>query len=242
MDIHKPKPWHSVREFLKEYVIIVVGVLTALGAEQLAEEIHWTHRVHGAEEAIRAELRQDERDGYFILAVLPCEAAKLDEIEHDLTASREQHALMPVVTPYRVPLRPWSSDAWESARALQIVSHIPNERLQLYSFAYVFPRALHQGMDKELAAKNALNTIAINNGRLQPAERDRLFQALVLTRDAQHGMQNAAMYLLSASKPLGLQLSPDERAAELRDARAQWGACAAAPALVDVAADRRPIK
>ena len=27
MDIHKPKPWHGVREFLKEYVIIVVGVL-----------------------------------------------------------------------------------------------------------------------------------------------------------------------------------------------------------------------
>ena len=29
MDIHKPKPWHGMREFLKEYVIIVVGVLTA---------------------------------------------------------------------------------------------------------------------------------------------------------------------------------------------------------------------
>ena len=34
MDIHKPKAWHGVREFLKEYMIIVVGVLTALGAEQ----------------------------------------------------------------------------------------------------------------------------------------------------------------------------------------------------------------
>lgn len=34
MDIHKPKPWHGPREFLKEYLIIVVGVLTALAAEQ----------------------------------------------------------------------------------------------------------------------------------------------------------------------------------------------------------------
>ncbi|MDB5442210.1 MAG: hypothetical protein JWP73_586, partial [Phenylobacterium sp.] len=33
MDIHKPKPWHGLREFLKEYAIIVVGVLTALAAE-----------------------------------------------------------------------------------------------------------------------------------------------------------------------------------------------------------------
>jgi hypothetical protein len=26
MDIHKPKPWPGVREFLKEYAIIVIGV------------------------------------------------------------------------------------------------------------------------------------------------------------------------------------------------------------------------
>jgi hypothetical protein len=34
MDLHKPKPWHSFREFLKEYLIIVVRVLTALAGEQ----------------------------------------------------------------------------------------------------------------------------------------------------------------------------------------------------------------
>ena len=46
MDIHKPKPWRGVREFLKEYVIIVIGVLTALGGEQAVE---WgrTHREVG---------------------------------------------------------------------------------------------------------------------------------------------------------------------------------------------------
>jgi hypothetical protein len=33
MDIHKPKPWHGLREFLKEYLIIVVGVMTALAGE-----------------------------------------------------------------------------------------------------------------------------------------------------------------------------------------------------------------
>ena len=27
MDIHKPKPWHGVGEFLKEYLVIVIGVL-----------------------------------------------------------------------------------------------------------------------------------------------------------------------------------------------------------------------
>jgi hypothetical protein len=38
MDIHKPKPWHGLREFLKEYAIIVVGVLTALAGEQAVDK------------------------------------------------------------------------------------------------------------------------------------------------------------------------------------------------------------
>jgi hypothetical protein len=51
MEIHKPEPWRGWREFLKEYLIIVVGVLTALGGEQVVEQLHWQHVVHEAREA-----------------------------------------------------------------------------------------------------------------------------------------------------------------------------------------------
>lgn len=43
MEIHKPKPWHTVREFLKEYAIIVLSVITALAAEQAVEWLNWQH-------------------------------------------------------------------------------------------------------------------------------------------------------------------------------------------------------
>ena len=56
MDIHKPKPWHNVREFLKEYVIIVIGVLTALGAEQTVEWLHWRHLAEKAEQDLAASV------------------------------------------------------------------------------------------------------------------------------------------------------------------------------------------
>jgi len=59
MDIHKPKPWHGVREFLKEYVIIVVGVLTALGAEQAVEWVHLRNETTEAREALRSEIERD---------------------------------------------------------------------------------------------------------------------------------------------------------------------------------------
>jgi hypothetical protein len=59
MDIHKPKGWHSVREFLKEYLIIVVGVLTALGAEQAAQTLHERKIANEARESVKAEVREN---------------------------------------------------------------------------------------------------------------------------------------------------------------------------------------
>ena len=59
MDIHKPKAWRSVREFLKEYLIIVVGVLTALAAEALVEKLHEARLSAEARESVRGELNVD---------------------------------------------------------------------------------------------------------------------------------------------------------------------------------------
>ena len=56
MDIHKPKPWHGLREFLKEYVIIVVGVLTALGGEQAVEWANRAEEVREARASIHGEI------------------------------------------------------------------------------------------------------------------------------------------------------------------------------------------
>ena len=61
MDIHKPKSWHGVREFLKEYAIVVVGVLTALGAQQVVETLHVRADVREAREALHQEMRRDIR-------------------------------------------------------------------------------------------------------------------------------------------------------------------------------------
>ena len=46
MHIHVPKPLHGWREFLGEVGVIVVGVLVALGAEQVVENLHHRSQVH----------------------------------------------------------------------------------------------------------------------------------------------------------------------------------------------------
>jgi hypothetical protein len=80
MDIHKPKPWHGVREFLKEYLIIVVGVLTALGGEQAVEWLHHRAEVAEARRALDAEVAFDLGSFQFTLAQRPCLHQRLDEI------------------------------------------------------------------------------------------------------------------------------------------------------------------
>ncbi len=56
MDIHKPKPFHGWREFLKEYGIIVLGVLTALAFEQVVEMIRDHSRAEETRRNVRAEI------------------------------------------------------------------------------------------------------------------------------------------------------------------------------------------
>ena len=41
MHVQLPKPLHGWRAFVGEVGIIVIGVLIALGAQQIAETIHW---------------------------------------------------------------------------------------------------------------------------------------------------------------------------------------------------------
>src|SRR3954470_17380569 len=59
MEIHKSKPIHNWREFLKEYVIIVLGVATALAAEQAVEAAHNHERAGQARTTIRAEIARN---------------------------------------------------------------------------------------------------------------------------------------------------------------------------------------
>ena len=229
--IHRPKGLKGLGGFLSEIAIIVVGILIALAGEQIVDSLEWAHRVHEAEGAMRAELAQNNHDAYYRLATHPCAVAKLDEIQAALVASHDQGAPVAPITPYRRPLRPWLSDAWENARSLQIASHIPNDRLTLYSQAYFWPKVLHETQAGEGEAMSDLNTLAVNAGRLQPAERDRLFHALVRTRNYLGLMDGASGLMLRATAPVGVVLSEAEKKAELSKAQQDFGACAVAPDL-----------
>lgn len=59
MHIHKPKAFHSLRTFLAEISVIVVGILIALGLEQGVGLMHEQKIADEARKAVRAEVREN---------------------------------------------------------------------------------------------------------------------------------------------------------------------------------------
>lgn len=59
MHVHLPKPLHGWREFLHEVGIIVLGVLIALGAEQLLSDLRDRSAAREARDNIRAEITEN---------------------------------------------------------------------------------------------------------------------------------------------------------------------------------------
>ena len=133
---HKPKPTHGWREFLGEYAIIVLGVLTALGLEQFVDSLHWRHKVEQAERNMRVEVERDRTDAsqYTILAA--CTDAYLNRVSDDLV----RHDQADLVRLYQLGepfvTEPWTATAWEAAVASQIGDHMDTDRFLNYAEAF----------------------------------------------------------------------------------------------------------
>ena len=87
MHFHLPKPLHGWREFAGEVGIIVLGVLIALGAGQVAEKAHQRQEGIQAEQVIRNEIglnlgRLQSRRGIY-----GCVRGRIDEIQKLLDGS-----------------------------------------------------------------------------------------------------------------------------------------------------------
>jgi len=92
MDLHKPKPWHGLREFLKEYLIIVTGVLTALAAEAVVERLHEARLSAEARESVRAEIDLDLASLRQYDGLRPCVDKRFSDVQGALDAADKGRA------------------------------------------------------------------------------------------------------------------------------------------------------
>ncbi|MEI9889714.1 MAG: hypothetical protein WDN45_02885 [Caulobacteraceae bacterium] len=136
MDIHKPKPWHGVREFLKEYVIIVAGVLTALAAEQAAEALRHHAEAAEAREAVRAEVVADITRIQQRALAGGCVEARLADIEQIVDAAAADGRIRSPSWIGRPPRYAVESMRWDAASQSGRVSLLPADWQSQFGFFY----------------------------------------------------------------------------------------------------------
>jgi len=160
VDIHKPKPWHGLREFLKEYAIIVVGVLTALLAEQVVEALHHHALVRAAEESLRDNFLRFVAFKGQLDVENACMAKRAAELRGLLDqAARTGH--LPAIEPIPQPMpHPWQIDTWDAIVASQTAPYIPADRVILYSRVAMSAVDVYADANAEAAEWGALQALA----------------------------------------------------------------------------------
>lgn len=225
MHFHLPKPMHGWREFVGEVGIIVLGVMIALGAEQLIDQWSWQRKVAETTNQLDSELHRDVRSAYSWLVIAPCVDRQLAAIDAALTSARTTGRLEPT-SPLTPSLEEFTEDAWLNSRALQVADHIPPEKIAHYSTLFFLPRDLGGSvveLHKEAAEFRSLS------GGLSPISRDE-----VGAYQRQSGRIHELLDRVELGETLliqdsGIALSPDEKIELLKADRRWAGQCASPP-------------
>ena len=180
MEIHKPKPWHNGREFLREILIIMVGVLMALSMEQLVEGLHWRHKVDQAERNMRVELGRDRTDAAQYAMLSACTDAYVDRMRDDLLRhdTMDLARLDGVGEPFVT--EPWTATAWEAAVASQIGDHMATDRFLNYAEAF---RRADLMKDVQFRLRDHFAAAMVGRFGLPSGQADELTAAEDLRRD-----------------------------------------------------------
>jgi hypothetical protein len=132
MHFHLPKPLHGWREFVGEVGIIVIGVLLALGAEQVVETLHHRSQVSEMTEKLRVESLDNRRVLDYDLARLREWVVASDRDIAALGGCREPAAAGSLVSLPRTPFFLPGRVAWQGIRDSALLPLMPSRTVDNY--------------------------------------------------------------------------------------------------------------
>ncbi|HEY1930006.1 MAG TPA: hypothetical protein VGG92_21250 [Caulobacteraceae bacterium] len=200
MDIHKPKPFHGWREFLKEYGIIVLGVLTALALEQTVEWLHWRGEVRETRAALRQEIAHDLGALESLKTENSCIGRRLDAL-NTWAAAGDRQLARPSQTPLLWTIR---SSVWDVAKTGQVASHFPLEERLSYARMYDLLTNEWSFIQGERAAWERIDALA-NSGVRDADHLVRLRDAVADARELGRIRFNNHVYVDPAADELGIK-------------------------------------
>ena len=159
MQVHLPKPLHGWRQFAGEAGIIVLGVLIALGAQQVAENVQQRAEASDARRAVRGELEANMARLASRAAQKHCVENRMEEIQALLDKAAKNPS---VETPGWVG-RPqyWSMQTvrWEAVSQGGRAALLPADELADYGALYSWMANINGVMTTEQADWARLRTL-----------------------------------------------------------------------------------
>jgi hypothetical protein len=208
MEIHKPHAAKNWREFAVEIGTIVVGILIALGLEQVIESVHDRTIADEAREAVRAEVRENL---YWVnqrSKTEPCLGQRLDEIG-ELLDRAERGQPLPVIGSLPVLIQGKMTDLrWEANSQAGRASLFTADEQRYFDNIYFTTDRIAEYLYKEedswaglraLEGRSRLTPTAVDNFRTQLAQARYYDSRIRFATDRVH--QWAALMHLTAHNP-----------------------------------------
>jgi hypothetical protein len=150
MHFHLPKPLHGWREFAGEVGIIVIGVLIALGAEQVVEEVHWDKKVAVVRRALDGELGNDRARWQANVSFVPCARREITALDQ-WAANAQPNVAAPSAPVTFHSLFWWMHSAnWNLAMSGGTLDHFSIQ--DQLAFAALYDGIVHRQADIESAS------------------------------------------------------------------------------------------
>lgn len=198
------------RDFGREYLIVVLGVLTALLAQSAVEEWSWREKVRAAIQDMDQELSTGNGpQSYVRLSIHQCLSDRLHRLR-TLVEQGDRAAVNEVIETIQLPLRNYNSQAREAANSADITAHMPTDRKYDYRIAYALTPELDAIHRKELEDLASLRSLSTTGGPLQQDERRAMLVAIENLSLDNDRIKRGARFTLIRMRTIGIGLDKSQ--------------------------------
>lgn len=210
MRLNPPHGWNAVGW---ELAIVTLGVLVALGAQQMVESWSWDRKVAAAEETMREEIRNSLIAAVELDRLKKCTTVQLDELQDALIGGDQDRARRIIGSRSVFGVgRLWADNAFEATLAAQVSDHLGAAKLKSYSETYQLIRKLREEQNIKQAPSPELSVLFVapdvpNSPERQYAQLREVAVMRLQLLSMQYGAEGLARY---AKRELGLAVTERE--------------------------------
>jgi hypothetical protein len=208
MDLHPPGgPVRSVKDFFVHIGVVTLGILIALGLEQLVESHHRANLAKIAVAGFRQELKYNEGQVREMLARMPELQGKIDTAIAKLAPNAGPGNAAASIDYPGISMDLVSTASWDTAIATQALNELPFEAVTRYAQAYGTLRLFDETERQGLIVWQSVRRLGSDPAVLTQEQRTTLIQelrrysnALIAIDFAAHGALKSCDDALTAAK------------------------------------------